>query len=55
MPPLLHSGTTGAPKGVVLSHGNITWNVVNFLSSCDFRPGDVTLAVAPFFRVGGRG
>ena len=33
------SGTTGAPKGVVLSHGNVTWNVVNFLSSCDFRPG----------------
>jgi fatty-acyl-CoA synthase len=49
------SGTTGAPKGVVLTHGNVTWNVVNFLSSCDFRPRDVTLAVAPFFRVGGTG
>jgi fatty-acyl-CoA synthase len=49
------SGTTSAPKGVVLTHGNVTWNVVNVLSSCDFRPADVTLAVAPFFRVGGTG
>jgi fatty-acyl-CoA synthase len=49
------SGTTGAPKGVMLTHANVTWNVVNFLSCSDFRPGDVTIAVAPFFRVGGTG
>lgn len=49
------SGTTGRPKGVMLTHGNITWNVVNFLSSADFRTDDVTIAIAPFFRVGGTG
>jgi fatty-acyl-CoA synthase len=49
------SGTTGSPKGVMLTHGNVTWNVVNFLSSTDFLADDVTIAIAPFFRVGGTG
>ena len=49
------SGTTGTPKGVMLTHGNITWNVVNFLSVVDFRSDDVTIAIAPFFRTGGTG
>jgi fatty-acyl-CoA synthase len=49
------SGTTGRPKGVMLTHGNVTWNVVNFLTCTDFRGDDVTVAIAPFFRVGGTG
>jgi fatty-acyl-CoA synthase len=49
------SGTTGAPKAVMLTHGNVTWNVVNFLTCADFRGDDVTIAIAPFFRVGGTG
>jgi acyl-CoA synthetase (AMP-forming)/AMP-acid ligase II len=49
------SGTTGEQKGVMLTHGNVTWNVVNLLSCADFRHDDVTLALAPFFRVGGTG
>jgi acyl-CoA synthetase (AMP-forming)/AMP-acid ligase II len=49
------SGTTGTPKGVMLTHGNITWNVVNFLSVADFRGDDVTIALTPFFRTGGTG
>ena len=49
------SGTTGAPKGVMLTHGNITWNVINLLSVVDFRSDDVTIAIAPFFRTGGTG
>ena len=49
------SGTTGNPKAVMLTHGNVTWNAVNFLSSADFRSDDVTVAIAPFFRVGGTG
>ncbi len=31
------SGTTGTPKGVMLTHGNLTWNVVNLLSVTDIR------------------
>ena len=49
------SGTTGNPKAVMLTHGNVTWNAVNFLTSADFRQSDVTIAIAPFFRVGGTG
>jgi fatty-acyl-CoA synthase len=49
------SGTTGVPKGVMLTHANVTWNVINFLSCADFRGDDVTVAIAPFFRVGGTG
>jgi fatty-acyl-CoA synthase len=49
------SGTTGRPKGVMLTHANLTWNVINFLTVADFRGNDVTIAIAPFFRVGGTG
>ena len=49
------SGTTGRPKGVMLTHANVTWNVVNLLSVADFRNDDVTVAVTPFFRTGGTG
>src|SRR5215813_4453498 len=49
------SGTTGRPKGVMLTHGNVTWNVVNLLTCADFRSDDVTIAHVPFFRVGGIG
>jgi fatty-acyl-CoA synthase len=49
------SGTVGRPKGVMLTHSNVTWNVVNMLSVADIRQGDVTIAIAPFFRVGGTG
>jgi fatty-acyl-CoA synthase len=49
------SGTTGEPKGIMLTHANITWNIVNFLTCADFRSDDVTIAIAPFFRVGGTG
>lgn len=49
------SGTTGRPKGVMLTHANITWNMMNVLSVVDVRSNDVTLAVAPFFRTGGTG
>lgn len=49
------SGTTSAPKGVMLSHANITWNVINCLSCLDLRSDDVTIAAASFFRTGGTG
>jgi acyl-CoA synthetase (AMP-forming)/AMP-acid ligase II len=49
------SGTTGRPKGVMLTQANLTWNVLNGLSCLDVRGDDVTIAVAPFFRTGGTG
>lgn len=47
------SGTTGISKGVMLTHGNLTWNVFNALSCIDFRGDDVLLGVAPMYRLGG--
>ncbi|MER6221801.1 acyl-CoA synthetase [Streptomyces sp. 900105755] len=47
------SGTTGRPKGVMLTHGNLWWNAVNVESVVDTRPDDVNLAVAPLFHIGG--
>jgi fatty-acyl-CoA synthase len=49
------SGTTGDPKAVMLTHGNLTWNALNFITAADFRGDDVTIATAPFFRTGGTG
>ncbi|MFI2205143.1 long-chain fatty acid--CoA ligase [Streptomyces sp. NPDC020192] len=43
------SGTTGRPKGAVLTHANITWNSVNVLIDSDFASDEVTLVVAPLF------
>ncbi len=49
------SGTTSAPKAVTLTHGNVTWNAIDVLTLADLRRDDVTVAIAPFFRVGGSG
>ncbi|MEU8694265.1 long-chain fatty acid--CoA ligase [Streptomyces sp. NPDC048665] len=43
------SGTTGRPKGAVLTHANITWNSVNVLVDSDLAGDEVTLVVAPLF------
>lgn len=50
---LYTSGTTGRPKGAVLTHGNLWWNAVNVDSVVDTRSTDVNLAVAPLFHIGG--
>ncbi|MFJ8014986.1 long-chain fatty acid--CoA ligase [Streptomyces sp. NPDC096339] len=47
------SGTTGRPKGAVLSHANITWNSVNVLVDTDLGGDEVTLVVAPLFHTAG--
>lgn len=47
------SGTTGKPKGVILTAGNVWWNGVNVDMMVDTRRDDVTLAVAPLFHIGG--
>ncbi len=43
------SGTTGRPKGVLLTHGNITWNVYNLLVDLDLRNTEIALVTAPLF------
>ncbi|MCO5968347.1 acyl-CoA synthetase [Actinoallomurus soli] len=47
------SGTTGRPKGVILTYGNLWWNQVNVQAAIDIRPRAATLAVAPLFHIGG--
>ena len=47
------SGTTGRPKGAVLTHGNMTWNAVNQLIGFDITTSERTLALAPLFHIGG--
>ncbi|MGW6484255.1 acyl-CoA synthetase [Streptomyces sp. NPDC055059] len=43
------SGTSGRPKGVTLTHGNITWNAFNLLVDADLRTDEVALVTAPLF------
>jgi fatty-acyl-CoA synthase len=47
------SGTTGKPKGVILTHGNVWWNAVNVDSVVHTRKDDVTFAAAPMFHIAG--
>ena len=41
------SGTTGQPKGVMLSHGSIMHNVTSVHASISPEPGDAWLSVLP--------
>jgi acyl-CoA synthetase (AMP-forming)/AMP-acid ligase II len=47
------SGTTGLPKGVMLSHRNMVVNVDQTLALLDFQPGETTVAFLPFFHIYG--
>jgi fatty-acyl-CoA synthase len=47
------SGTTGRPKGAMLTHANVWWNNTNALLSLDIVENDVSLVVAPLFHIGG--
>jgi fatty-acyl-CoA synthase len=47
------SGTTGRPKGAVLSHGNIVYTSFNQIADWSVTREDRCLAVAPLYHVGG--
>ena len=47
------SGTTGTPKGVVLTHANCFWTNVGFDLAAPMGGDDVVLQVLPQFHVGG--
>ncbi len=50
---LYTSGTTGLPKGAMLSHRMITWNAINTQISWGLRETDSTPTFAPLFHAGG--
>jgi fatty-acyl-CoA synthase len=47
------SGTTGRPKGAMLTHGNLTWNAVNVLVDHDLTADERALVSAPLFHTAG--
>ncbi|MER5718262.1 long-chain fatty acid--CoA ligase [Streptomyces sp. NPDC002132] len=47
------SGTTGRPKGAMLTHGNLTWNAVNVLVDTDLIADERALVTAPLFHTAG--
>jgi fatty-acyl-CoA synthase len=50
------SGTTGRPKGAMLTHGNMQWNAINMATIGTGLSGStVTMAVAPMFHIGALG
>ena len=48
------SGTTGTSKGVQLTHGNLTSNVLNSLNDFDVHPGHISVSFLPLSHVTAR-
>ena len=46
------SGTTGRPKGVMLTHGNLAWKNLAHIVEFGFNGSDVGLAAGPLYHVG---
>jgi fatty-acyl-CoA synthase len=47
------SGTTGRPKGAMLSHQNLVVNTINWIYETGAREDDVWLSGLPLFHIGG--
>ncbi len=47
------SGTTGQPKGAIITHGMTFWNCVNLGGPACISPSSVLLTVLPLFHTGG--
>lgn len=45
-------GTTGLPKGAILTHGNMTWNSVNTVMSWGLDSQDCAILNSPLFHTG---
>jgi acyl-CoA synthetase (AMP-forming)/AMP-acid ligase II len=43
------SGTTGRPKGALITHGNILWNLINTMMGREDKEGEVSLVVGPLY------
>ncbi len=52
---LYTSGTTGRPKGAVLTHANTFWNCVNVGAAAGLTERDTSLTLLPLFHSGGIG
>jgi fatty-acyl-CoA synthase len=52
---LYTSGTTGRPKGAVLTHANMTFNTMNQLAHADVLSSDTALCMCPLFHATGLG
>jgi fatty-acyl-CoA synthase len=52
---LYTSGTTGKPKGAVLTHANLTFNMMNQLAHADVLSSDTALCMSPLFHATGLG
>lgn len=50
---LYTSGTTGSPKGVMLTNKMLFWNSVNTALRLEITRSDVTVGFSPFFHTGG--
>jgi len=49
------AGTTGKPKGAILSQGASFYNAINLMVDMQFGPDDRNLSVLPMFHIGGIG